>query len=266
MPTITVLVEKRYLAQPQPQQLVTVLRDRGKRVVLVHDEEPADVWNAALSAARIVVARGRSQRLLDALRIAAERGLPTIDGHASVSAVRDKRIMTARLQAAGIPVPATWLGSAEQILAELRRRPARSPHLIVKPAFGDNSRGISIINTADAAQLADVDTPLIVQELVSGDGVDLKLYVIGKDVWAVRKPSPVVSSTGGALGPVPLTDEMAALARQCGEIFGLTVYGVDCIQTNAGLVVIEVNDFPNYTSVPDAADLLATHLEEMSRA
>jgi glutathione synthase/RimK-type ligase-like ATP-grasp enzyme len=32
---------------------------------------------------------------------------------------------------------------------------------------------------------------------------------------------------------------------------------VDCVETPAGPVVIEVNDFPNYTGVPGADDALA---------
>jgi glutathione synthase/RimK-type ligase-like ATP-grasp enzyme len=35
---------------------------------------------------------------------------------------------------------------------------------------------------------------------------------------------------------------------------------VDCIETPGGLLVIEVNDFPNYTSVPDADKKLADYV------
>lgn len=265
MSTITVLVEQRYLGQLQPRQLVHALRERGDEVTVVHDHEPARVWESALRSAEVIVARGRSARLIEGLRVAQLQGIPTIDGHESVSAVRDKRIMTARLREAGIPMPRTWLGTAPEILDELETRPATSSRLIVKPAFGDNSEGIAIVD--DTRDLSAIGGPLVVQELVESDGVDVKLYVIGQRVWAVRKPSPVVKcETGSPLGPIPVTDEMAALAHACGSAFGLTVYGVDCLQTADGLIVIEVNDFPNYTSVPDAADQLAAHLDEMTRS
>lgn len=263
MSAITVLVERRYLDQLQPRQLVRALRERGDEVTVVHDQEPNRVWDCALRSAQIVVARGRSARLIEGLRVAALEGIPTIDRYESVAAVRDKRIMTVRLQAAGLAIPRTWLGTAAEILDELAQRPASSPRLIVKPAFGDNSQGIEIID--DAGELAGMAGQLVVQELVTSDGVDVKLYVIGQRVWAVRKPSPVVEcAPGSRLGPIPVTDEMRALALDCGAVFGLTVYGVDCLRTERGLVVIEVNDFPNYTSVPDAAANLAAHLDDVA--
>ena len=50
------------------------------------------------------------------------------------------------------------------------------------------------------------------------------------------------------------------LARRCGKLFGLELYGVDCLQTDAGTVVIEVNEFPNYTGVPGADEKLADYV------
>jgi glutathione synthase/RimK-type ligase-like ATP-grasp enzyme len=44
------------------------------------------------------------------------------------------------------------------------------------------------------------------------------------------------------------------------ELFGLELYGVDCIETPNGPVVIEVNDFPNYSGVPGSDQLLADHV------
>ena len=37
-------------------------------------------------------------------------------------------------------------------------------------------------------------------------------------------------------------------------------YGVDAIETPSGLAVIEVNDFPNFTGVPGAADAIADYV------
>jgi glutathione synthase/RimK-type ligase-like ATP-grasp enzyme len=59
---------------------------------------------------------------------------------------------------------------------------------------------------------------------------------------------------------VAATDEMRDIARRCRALFALDLYGVDCIETPAGLIVIEVNEFPNYSAVPEANDRLAAHV------
>lgn len=58
-------------------------------------------------------------------------------------------------------------------------------------------------------------------------------------------------------GIIPITSELEELGRRCGKLFGLELYGVDCIETDDGPVVIEINDFPNYTGVPEADERLA---------
>lgn len=263
MPAITVLVEARYLAQSQPSGLVQALRRRGDDVTVVHDQSGDQEWNRSLRGASVVVGRGRSARLIDALQRAEDAGIPTVDSATSVAAVRDKRVMTARLVAARLPIPQTWLGHGSQVHQQLRAEDWHGP-LIVKPVFGDNSNGIVVLGDPD--ELLAMDGDLVVQELIPSDGADLKLYVIGDRIWAVRKASPVSDCTATDLGPTPVTAPMEAVAAACGAAFGLTLYGVDCLDVDGDLVVIEVNDFPNYTFVPGAADLIADHVGSVMAA
>jgi ribosomal protein S6--L-glutamate ligase len=58
---------------------------------------------------------------------------------------------------------------------------------------------------------------------------------------------------------------MRELGLRCGELFGLELWGVDCVETPDGPVVIEVNEFPNYTAVPAADERLADHVLERAR-
>jgi glutathione synthase/RimK-type ligase-like ATP-grasp enzyme len=110
----------------------------------------------------------------------------------------------------------------------------------------------------------------LAQRFIPNDGNDLKLYCIGDEVWAVRKPSPLIltSNSGNNDGRgraakaelVPLTKELEKLGRRLGRLFGLELYGVDCVESPEGPLVIEVNEFPNYTGVPDANLLLAEYV------
>jgi ribosomal protein S6--L-glutamate ligase len=69
----------------------------------------------------------------------------------------------------------------------------------------------------------------------------------------------------GKAEPVLISPELVALGRQCGELFGLELYGVDCILTPDGPTVIEVNEFPNYTAVPNAKERLAHYVIQQTR-
>ncbi len=64
---------------------------------------------------------------------------------------------------------------------------------------------------------------------------------------------------------MPLSQELVDLARRCRELFGLELYGVDCILTPDGPTVIEINEFPNYTAVPNADKRLADYVIQRAR-
>lgn len=257
---ILVLVDQRYRRQLQPRGMVKSLRKRGATVTLFDETQVSTPeWKEAVRGADLIVARGRRPGLLAALEQARGLGTPVLDTAESIESVRDKRLMTAAFAAAGIPVPQTVVGSVAEVLASELTYP-----LICKPIFGDNSAGLVVVETPE--ELAELQWPepeLIAQEYRPGEGADLKLYVIDNAVTAVRKPSPVNPITprgAAALGTVAVTDELVELARQCGELFGLDLFGVDCLETDDGIEVLEVNDFPNYTAVPFASRRLARHV------
>lgn len=267
--TVTVLVERRYRAHEQPAGLIGALNDAGVEVRVVDDGAGSlRRLSGHLSQSDVVVVRGRSRRLLAAARLAVARGLPVLDPPEAVAAVRDKAVMTSRLVDAGIRVPQTFIGPLEGI------RPYVPAHLfpvICKPVTGDNGDGIVIVPTpAHLARLGWPHELILVQPYLPGDGTDLKLYVIGDHIEAVRKPSPVTLCTATDLGPVPVTDEMRDLVQRCREVFELSIFGIDALETPSipgvvpgyagDLAVIEVNDFPNFTTVPGASDLLARHV------
>jgi ribosomal protein S6--L-glutamate ligase len=254
-----VLVEQRYLSHPQPAGMVAALRTRGHDVFTIDPEgiaaEAGDPdW---LDDLDVVVGRGRSLALLCLLTWAESRGARTVNRRAAIAAVHNKAEMAVRLAAAGVPTPRTFLGLQGELAATV---PRDSYPLILKPTFGDNCQGLQLVRSP--GELAHVSWPeplVLAQEFLPSDGNDLKLYVVGADVWAVRKPSPL-SDRDGAPELVARTPALRDLARRCGELFGLELYGVDCLETDAGVVVIEINEFPNYTGVPDADDALADYV------
>jgi ribosomal protein S6--L-glutamate ligase len=258
---VGILVERRYRTQRQPAGLIDGLRLRGNEVKVIDPldvcEVGVDGWLAGLD---VVVPRGRSLELLSLVACAERRGVPVVNGRRAIAAVHNKLEMSAALIAADIPTPRTFAAPPERLAAEV---PAACYPLVLKPAFGDNGAGLTIAR--DAAELLRLDWPepvAVAQRLVPSDGLDLKLYGVGDAVWAVRKPSPLTPRTGAREpGPIPLTADLGALGRRCGELFGLGLYGVDCVETEDGPVVIEVNEYPNYTGVDGADASLAALVE-----
>jgi ribosomal protein S6--L-glutamate ligase len=273
-PHVGVLVERRYLSQAQPSGLIASLRARGCRVRLIDPQAGTfrlgeDGWLAGLD---VLAARGRSWGVLCMLAWAEARGIPTFNRRAAIGAVHNKAEMGLALESAGVPVPKTFVGTPLELSRRLRSS-GRSAPIVLKPVFGDNGDGVRLVH--GAADLRDVDWPepvALAQELVTGPGTERKLYGIGDDVWVVerparfvlgRRPRPLAAAphagTGAATAVAPTPAELG-LARYCRRIFGLELYGLDCIPAEGGPVVIEVNDFPNYTGVPDASDRLAEFL------
>ena len=161
------------------------------------------------------------------------------------------------LAAAGIPIPQT---RHDTIAAILDHSTDDDFPMVVKPICGDNARDVRIIRSRDElAALQWTEPTALAQPFIPSDGFDLKLYVAGHEVHAALKPSPIFADAGLAPQPAALTSELRALALRCGKVFGLDFYGVDCIQTSEGPLVIEVNDFPNYSAVPGADECLARY-------
>ena len=264
---VGVLVERRYLSQAQPSGLVAALRARGCRVRVIDPEASAvrvgdDRWLKGLD---LIIARGRSWGLLCRLSCAEALGVPTIHRRAAIAAVHNKAEMAVALAAAGVPTPRTYLGPARRLGGRLRRS-GRGSALVLKPVFGDNGRGLRVVRERSALERIRWPEPVaLAQELVAGDGRERKLYGIGDQVWAVERAAPLAAGRASARrpavaacaeGPVATPAELA-LAAACRRIFGLDLYGIDCIPAAGGPVVIEVNEFPNYTGVPASSERLA---------
>jgi len=275
-PRVGIVVEDRYLKQAQPAGLAAALGARGHHVVLIdplaHAQEVGnDRWLEGLDA---IVGRGRSWGVLSLLRWAEIRKVPTINRRAAIAAVHNKAEMAVTLATGGIPTPRTWLAP----VAHLARTVSDEEYpVILKPIFGDNCQGLRVVRTR--AELTSVRWPepvALAQRFVVGAHRDLKLYGIGERQWAVRKPSPLLTpwSAGAPSADKesdvelvePLPPAWRELALRCRNLFELDLYGVDCLETPDGPLVIEVNEFPNYTGVPHVSETLADYAVSMIRS
>lgn len=169
------------------------------------------------------------------------------------AAVNNKIVAERRLRAARIPTPHAWVtGDLSLLRSVVEQRP-----LFIKPYIGGRGAGVRLVRTVEElAALPLPDQPMLVQEYVPGD--ELKVYVIGRDVFAIRK----TATPQGTLRDVcEVSPEVRAIALACGQIFALGIYGLDVLEGPSGPVVIDLNYFPSYKGVPGASGLLADYIE-----
>jgi ribosomal protein S6--L-glutamate ligase len=188
-------------------------------------------------------------------------GAALLNPYESCSTTQNKIIASRRLWAAGVPTPRSWVTDDLTLLNEV----VEETPLILKPYRGHRGAGISIVNdTADLARVPRPEEPMLAQEYVPGSGEDVKLYVVGRDVFAVRKPFSANSFTVPGR-PCAVSDELRDIARRCGDALGLGLYGLDIVEGSRGPVVVDVNYFPGYKGVPDVAPLIAGYIEGYAR-
>lgn len=272
---VAIIAERRHLANRALFHARAALESAGCEVPLVVPDagalmdipSSAPPWDAVLS-------RGRDLAGLGMLAAASALGVLAINSPRSIELVRNKIAMQAVLLSHGLPVPKTWFASDPRIFADLER--SRFP-MVVKPYDGDGSRGLALLTRPQDVALLPPPTGLrtlyLAQEFLPTDGYDLKLYGIGPDVWAVRKaspvrflgPGPVTPAAGDDAELVPLDAGLRDIARTCGRACGLELWGVDVALTPRGPFVIEVNDFPTYSAVPEAGEAIAHHVLALTR-
>jgi ribosomal protein S6--L-glutamate ligase len=105
---------------------------------------------------------------------------------------------------------------------------------------------------------------LLAQSYIDNTGFDIKLYVVGTEVYAVAKRSPLHPDVVVDKRLIPMTLELRELALRVGKIFGLDIYGLDVVETSHGPVVVDINDFPSFGQVPQAEALLSAYVLQIA--
>src|SRR5688572_11315687 len=132
-------------------------------------------------------------------------------------------------------------------------------HVVVKPLFGGEGRGITKLDDAALAErafkmLTQLGAVLYLQEFIEHEGFDLRLLVIGDRVLGMRRRNPfdwrTNVSRGAASEPLELTDELADIARRAAAAIGAPLAGVDLLPARNGtLYAIEVNGVPGWRAL-----------------
>jgi ribosomal protein S6--L-glutamate ligase len=190
-------------------------------------------------------------------------GAVVVNNFRSCNLTRDKIAATAVLAAAGVPVPPSWATGRRALLQPLL---AEGP-IWLKPRCGRGGTGVSRVVEPSSLSGQDAVTdiyglpvPIFTQREVPSDGRDLKVFVAGSHVWAVKRQFPAHTTQEKMGTAVTLASDVQEAALKCGKVLGLELYGVDFLVAEGRFYVVDVNAFPGYKGAAGAPWTLANFI------
>jgi ribosomal protein S6--L-glutamate ligase len=261
------IIEAQYRNELMPMGVARELMARGHEVDLLEPKTKITCLSSLSSRnydAYVLktVSEGPGLSILEA---AEAIGIPTINNSGAIRLVRDKTVATAYAHKHGIPSPLTYFVAHPELLKQI---PGYVYPIVVKPTNGSSCRGIYKVNSPDdleTLKIAEASASFfLAQQYVENNGFDIKLYVVGAEVFAVSKRSPLHPDVKVEKQLVPVSLELHTLALHVGELFGLDIYGLDVVETASGPMIVDINDFPSFGHVPNSIRLVSSHIERIA--
>ncbi len=261
------IIEAQYKHQLMPMAVAQQLMDWGHNVDLL---EPETTITSLTRFTQVkydayvlkTVSDGPGLSILEAVEAIGHR---TINNSRAIRLVRNKAVTAVYAHNHGLPTPLTYFVAQPQLLKQI---PMEDYPLVVKPTNGSSCRGIYRVDSpADLETLNIVEANahfFLAQQYIENKGFDIKLYVVGTEVFAVTKRSPLHPEIQVEKRLIPVSTELRELALQVGKIFGLDIYGLDVVETTRGPMVVDINDFPSFGHVPEAIRLVSSYIEQIA--
>ena len=239
------------------QQAARLLSERGAVVDALDPEERAVDLAGVKVEYDLYIIKSSSQAAISLAGLLHLAGAKLLNPYTVVATMKDKVLATKVLQAAGVPLPETFMASRPAQLAEL----LKDGPLVVKPYWGGSKgRGVRVVEKADELDAEDFQGLVFAQRYHKPDGRDHKIYCIGGQVFGVMRvwPARTYEEKLGEVFAVP--PEMREITLRCGRAFGVDLFGLDIIVSDGRPYVVDINTFPGFKGVPDAARILADYI------
>ena len=114
------------------------------------------------------------------------------------------------------------------------------------------------------ADLGGIDSeegaPVFAQRYHKPQGEDRKIYCIGGQMFGVLRVWPPKTYEEKLGQPFTITPELREIALAAGQAFGVDLFGLDVIISEGKPYVVDIQSFPGFKGVPDAALRLADYI------
>ena len=252
----------------EEKMILSAARDRGISVEVLQDRRLAlDLTSPNPPAVDVVLDRCIAHnRGGYALRAFERWGVPTINTSSAVTICDDKVEMTAALAEAGVPTLRTVV--AFSIAGALEAAEHFGYPVVLKPVGGSWGRLLAKANSR-----ASLETILgqkqklgshhhgvfYIQEYAEKPGRDIRVLAVGDEVVAASYRSAGHWITNVARGATSVrcevTPELAEISINAVRAVGATLAGIDIVETEDGLKIIEVNSGVEFNGLRTTTDL-----------
>jgi [lysine-biosynthesis-protein LysW]--L-2-aminoadipate ligase len=193
-------------------------------------------------------------------------GIPTVNSYDATISCDNKFLTTTILREAGIPTLRTMIAYTPQSAIEAIE--TLGYPVVLKPPVGSWGRLLAKINDRDAAEAVLEHKEILgsyhhsifyIQEYIQKPGGDIRAFVVGDRVIAASyRSSPhwiTNVARGATTSPYAVTSEVEDLALRSARAVGGDIVGVDLIETDDGLQVIEINTGAEFKGLIEATNV-----------
>ncbi len=199
---------------------------------------------------------------LDLLNAIEEYGIRLINSRESLEIASDKFLTSIYLEKHNIPTPRTII--CENPNDALDSFEELGGDIVLKPLYGSKGVGITRINDKGFAEnvfytLSQLNEIFYLQEFVEHSNRDIRILVLGnKAVAGMYRVSDNWKTNvyaGARTEPLELSEELTNLAIKAAKITKTEIAGVDIVETEKGLQVLEVNSIPGFTALQKVTEI-----------
>ncbi len=193
---------------------------------------------------------------LDILRILENMEIKLINSRESLELATDKLLTSFLFEKANIPTLKTII--CEDFNDALEAFEILGENVVLKPVFGSKGIGLTRINDRGFAEnviykLSQLNEIFYLQEFVEHNNRDIRILVLGNEavagMYRISDSWKTNIYAGAQPKPINLSDELKELAVKAAKATKTEIAGVDILETDNGLKVIEVNSIPGFTAL-----------------
>ncbi|MCX8170829.1 MAG: RimK family alpha-L-glutamate ligase [Candidatus Bathyarchaeota archaeon] len=211
------------------------------------------------------IGRGSLEEIIfrmDLLQRLRRLGLYILNPPQAIERSVDKYYALSLLEESGLPVPRT-------VVAESAREALKAFHelggdVVVKPIFGSRGIGSTRVSDPDVAErifrtLEFYNQVIYVQEYIPHGNYDLRVFVLGDLVLSAMRRVSSLWKTNISLGAKPAsykpTKDIEDLAIKAAKVIGCEVSGVDILESEKGLFIVEINSQPGWRGLQEVTSV-----------
>lgn len=241
---------------------------RGIEVERVFDREVHfDLSRRAFPDVNVVLDRSLvHSRAEYTLRLLSSWGIPTVNSFAASQICDNKFQTTLAFVEAGVPTLRTMVAYTPQ--SALDAIEEMGYPAVLKPNTGSWGRLLAKVNTRAAAEAVLEHKAVLgsfhhsifyIQEYIAKPGRDIRVFVVGDRAIAAsyRNAEHWVTNTarGATSTHAPITPEIEQISLAAARAVGGEIMGVDLVETDAGLKVIEINVGAEFHGLMETTDV-----------